>query len=236
MSNSTQTQLAPGVGDAPSAAGREPNPAAPGLRERKKEQTRERLKQAAFHLFTERGFDEVTVDEIADRAEVSKSTLFRYFETKEDLLLVDARMHRDALLHAMADRPRDEPVLASLRAALQSMAADYQADRVRAVQRNRIIAECPSLAARSLERQVAWEDGLAAVILPRLDGEADAATRAAVLAAAAMAVVRVATRRWIASDDDTEMIDHVLAALDLLIDELEPSRPTVRSRTHRGDR
>jgi len=206
----------------------------PGLRERKKEQKRERLKQAAFDLFAERGFDDVTVDEVADRAEVSKSTLFRYFETKEDLLLVDARMHRDALLRALSDRPTDEPVLASLRYALQSLAADYQADRLRAVQRNRIIAESPALAARSLERQVAWEDGLAEVILPRLAGEADAETRAAVLAAAAMAVVRVATRRWIASDDDTEMIDHVLAALDLLIDELEPTRRTARPRTNRS--
>jgi len=206
----------------------------PGLRERKKEQKRERLKQAAFDLFAERGFDDVTVDEIADRAEVSKSTLFRYFETKEDLLLVDARMHRDALLRALSDRPTDEPVLASLRYALQSLAADYQADRLRAVQRNRIIAESPALAARALERQVAWEDGLAEVILPRLAGEADAEIRAAVLAAAAMAVVRVATRRWIASDDDTEMIDHVLAALDLLIDELEPTRRTARPRTTRS--
>lgn len=224
--------MAPSVAEDSSAA--EPADAVPGLRERKKEQKRERLKQAAFDLFAERGFDDVTVDEVADRAEVSKSTLFRYFETKEDLLLVDARMHRDALLRALSDRPTDEPVLASLRYALQSLAADYQADRLRAVQRNRIIAESPALAARSLERQVAWEDGLAEVILPRLAGEADAETRAAVLAAAAMAVVRVATRRWIASDDDTEMIDHVLAALDLLIDELEPTRRTARPRTNRS--
>jgi len=206
----------------------------PGLRERKKERVREQIRQAALDLFDQRDFDSVTVDEIAERAEVSKSTLFRYFETKEDLLLVDARMHRDALLRALSDRPTDEPVLASLRYALQSLAADYQADRLRAVQRNRIIAESPALAARSLERQVAWEDGLAEVILPRLAGEADAETRAAVLAAAAMAVVRVATRRWIASDDDTEMIDHVLAALDLLIDELEPTRRTARPRTNRS--
>ena len=91
--------MAPSVAEDSSAA--EPADAVPGLRERKKEQKRERLKQAAFDLFAERGFDDVTVDEVADRAEVSKSTLFRYFETKEDLLLVDARMHRDALLRAL---------------------------------------------------------------------------------------------------------------------------------------
>lgn len=192
-----------------------------GLRERKKEQTRERLKQVAFELFSERGFDDVTVDEIAERAEVSKSTLFRYFEAKEDLLFADAVAHRDALVSALADRPREEPVLVSLRASLRSLAADYQADRLRAVERNRIMSESPTLAARSLERQVAWEEGLAAVILPRLADQPDAAIRAQVLAAVSMAVVRIATRRWVASDDDSQMIDHVLSALDLLIDELE---------------
>lgn len=195
-----------------------------GLRERKKEQTRERLKQAALDLFARRGFDDVTVDEIAEAADVSKSTLFRYYETKEDLLFADAVGHRDALVRALAGRPAEEPVLVSLRASLRSLADYYQADRQRAVTRNRIMAESPALAARSLERQVVWEEGLAAVLLPRLGGGPDAETRAGVLAAASMGVVRVATRRWIASEDDSKMIDHVLAALDLLIDELEGGR------------
>lgn len=207
-----------------------------GLRERKKEQTRERLKAVALELFSHRGFDDVTVDEIAEAADVSKSTLFRYFETKEDLLFADAVGHRDALVRALADRPLDEPVLVSLRASLHSLAADYQADRLRALTRNRIMAESPSLAARSLERQVAWEDGLAAVILPRLGGEPDAETRAQVLAGASMAVVRIATRRWIASEDDSEMLDHVLAALDLLIDELDGGRATRRPTHDTTDR
>lgn len=207
-----------------------------GLRERKKEQTRERLKQVAFELFSERGFDDVTVDEIAERAEVSKSTLFRYFEAKEDLLFADAVAHRDALVHALAARPLEEPVLVSLRASLRSLAADYQADRLRAVARNRIMSESPTLAARSLERQVAWEEGLAAVILPRLDGQPDAETRAEVLAAVSMAVVRIATRRWVASEDDSEMIDHVLAALDLLLDELEGGRARQPTTTPTIDR
>lgn len=195
----------------------------PGLRERKKEQTRDRLRDAAFDLFAERGFDDVTVDEIADRAEVSKSTLFRYFETKEDLLLFDARNHKDALLRELARRPVDEPVLVSIRASLQSMAADYQADRRQSIERTRIVSESPSLWARSVERQVSWEEGLASAILPRLVGRPDAETRAAILAAAVMGVVRVATRRWIAADDDSQMIDHVLGALDMLIDELDGS-------------
>ncbi len=225
--NDTQTQLAP---DAASPSGADAPHDRPGLRERKKEQKRERLKAAAFELFSERGFDNVTVEEIADRAEVSKSTLFRYFETKEDLLLFDARSHRDALLHELAARPETEPVLVSLRASLQSLAADYQADRALAVERNRLIAESPSLSTRLLERQVAWEDGLADAIRPRLADRPDAETRAAVLASAAMGVFRVAARRWVAADDDSQMLDHVLAALDMLIDELDEQDRTMDDR------
>ena len=225
MSNSTQTHIP--VHPAPAAdEAAPPVPPAeerPGLRERKKEQKRERLQQAAFELFAERGFDNVTVDEVAEHAEVSKSTLFRYFETKEDLLLADSRAHRDALLAAFAARPADEPVLRSLREALQSLARDYQADRGRAVQRARIMHDSPSLASRSVERQIAWEEGLAAVILPRLADRDDPETRAAVLAGAAMAAVRVATRRWLATDDDSQMIDHVLNALDVLSHEMKGS-------------
>ncbi|UDY34191.1 TetR family transcriptional regulator [Dermatobacter hominis] len=191
------------------------------MRERNKEQKRERLQHAAFELFAARGFDNVTVDEVAEHAEVSKSTLFRYFETKEDLLLADSRAHRDALLAAVAARPVDEPVLLSLREALQSLARDYQADRRRAVVRSQIMSGSPALAARSVERQIAWEDGLAAAILPRLADRDDPETRAAVLAGAAMAAVRVATRRWLATDDDSQMIDHVLEALDVLAHELK---------------
>ena len=194
---------------------------APGLRERKKEQTRERLRTTAFDLFSQRGFDNVTVDEIAQRADVSKSTLFRYFETKEDLLLADSRGHSRTLLETFADRPHDEPVFVSLRAALLSVVNGLQADRQRFIQRKRIVAAAPTLSVRALEHQAEWEDDLADQILPRLVGRDDAETRASVLAAASLAVLRVATRRWAATDDDSQLIDHLLPALDVLADELK---------------
>lgn len=207
MSNATETQIAP----------------SPGLRERKKEQTRERLRSSAFQLFTERGYDNVTVDEVAEHAEVSKSTLFRYFETKEDLVLADSRAHGQLLMATFAERPTDEPVLASLRAALVSVVAGLQGDRQRFLQRTLIVADAPTLSVRALERQAAWEDDLTALILPRLQGRDDAETRASVLAAASLAVLRVATRRWAATDDGSQLIDHLLPALDVLADELKGS-------------
>ncbi|MDV9187213.1 TetR family transcriptional regulator [Streptomyces sp. SR27] len=68
---------------------------APGLRERKKERTRQALSEAAIALFLERGFDAVSVAEVAAAAEVSKPTLFRYFPAKEDLVLHRFADHED---------------------------------------------------------------------------------------------------------------------------------------------
>jgi AcrR family transcriptional regulator len=79
-------------------------PARPGLRERKKEQTRKVIAETAEALFEERGFDGVTVAEIADAANVSVKTLFTYFESKEDLVFANENELRDQLIARVRDR------------------------------------------------------------------------------------------------------------------------------------
>jgi AcrR family transcriptional regulator len=79
--------------------------AAEGLRERKKRQTREAIGAAAMRLFGERGFDAVTVDEVAEAAGVSKKTVFNYFPSKEDLVFRAGEERRAALIAAILERP-----------------------------------------------------------------------------------------------------------------------------------
>lgn len=195
-------------------------PSPPGLRERNKERKRDRIRAAALGAFAARGFEEVTVEEIAEQAEVSKSTLFRYFPTKEDLVLGDDSRRLDALRAAFVDRPSGEAVVESLRAALVSLAGAYQVDRQELLGRYRIIRSTPALMARSLEQQAAREDALASAIADRLPGDE---IRPKVLAAAGMAVVRVAMKEWLTTGPDADLADLVADALDVLAAELAPA-------------
>ncbi|MFF0085602.1 TetR family transcriptional regulator [Streptomyces canus] len=85
----------------------------PGLRQRKKQRMYETLSEIAIRLFLEKGFDAVSVAEIAAAAEISKPTLFRYFPAKEDLVLHRIADHEDEAARVVAES--DEPPLAALR-------------------------------------------------------------------------------------------------------------------------
>src|SRR5919201_762541 len=87
----------------------------PGLRERKKQQRRQLIAETARRLFAERGFDRVTVAEIARAANVSEGTVFNYFPTKEDLFYDRMEVFESALLEAIRERERGESVLSAFR-------------------------------------------------------------------------------------------------------------------------
>jgi AcrR family transcriptional regulator len=92
----------------------------PGLRERKKQRTRETIARAAHELFAERGYYETTLPDIAEAADVSTRTIFAYFPSKEDILFSDFEVLKDALAQALADRPEGEEALETVRAFILS--------------------------------------------------------------------------------------------------------------------
>jgi AcrR family transcriptional regulator len=87
----------------------------PGLRERKKERTRETIARAAHALFAERGYHATTLNDIAQAADVSTRTIFAYFPSKEDILFSDFPLMRRTLARALADRPAGEDTLETVR-------------------------------------------------------------------------------------------------------------------------
>jgi AcrR family transcriptional regulator len=105
-----------------------------GRRERKLQQTRLSLTRSALDLFSERGFDAVTVVDIADRSDVDPSTFFRHFRSKESLLFTDMDNYVATIRPLLAERPADEPLIESLRAVSLRLgdSYDYELENLRA--------------------------------------------------------------------------------------------------------
>jgi AcrR family transcriptional regulator len=186
------------------------------LRERKKLRTRNDLAAAALRLFTERGFDQVTIDDIAAAVEVSPSTFVRYFERKEDVLLSADADRVDDLRAAMAARPADEPPLVAVRHALVALVDAIDLDRDAMLARGRIISQTPSLRARSLEHQTHVEQALAQAVGDRLGADPASDVRVRVIAASSIAAVRVAFELWLAANADQQLSHYLNDALELL--------------------
>jgi AcrR family transcriptional regulator len=138
----------------------------PGLRERKKAQTRQTIADTALRLFTELGFDQVTVAEVAREAEVSEATLFNYFSTKEDLLFSRMGAYEARLVDAVRDRDSGTSAVAALTVFLLRPQHDRLSSRdsESLATMARMITASPALLAR--ERQVFAEhtEELAAVL------------------------------------------------------------------------
>ena len=128
----------------------------PGLRERKKQRTRELIAETARRLFIERGFEHVSVAEIARVAEVSEKTVFNYFPTKEDLVYWRLESFEDELLAAIRDRVAGESVLDAFGRFVTRPRGLLAADDPTVIERlaglTRMITDSPALLAR--ERQV----------------------------------------------------------------------------------
>jgi AcrR family transcriptional regulator len=137
-----------------------------GLRERKKRQTRMAIRDAAMRLFLERGFDQVSVAEVARAADVSEATVFNYFPTKEDLVYERMDVFEQELLAAVRERPEGESVLrAFVRFILDRADSAATGDaRRRVAALTRLTTASPSLKARERQIVANYTDALAALL------------------------------------------------------------------------
>jgi AcrR family transcriptional regulator len=187
-----------------------------GLRERHRQRTLTQLEEVALRLFAERGFNAVTVDDIAAEADIARRTFFRYFASKEDVLFADHHHQLDALRQALAARPVDEPPLTALRSAILSMADRYEEDRERLLHRARILAATPSLRGRGLDRQRAGEQAVTDLVAEWLGVDPTRDLRPGIVAATTLAALRVALNAWLADGGKAHLPTLAAEALDLL--------------------
>ena len=163
----------------------------PGLRERKKQQTRLVIAETARRLFVERGFDPVTVADVAREADVSIGTVFNYFPTKEDLFYSGMELFEARLIDAVRSRPAGEPVLATVRRVvlegLPRLATGEAVDVIATAAR--VVASSRSLQAREREIVARYTEDLAA-LLAEETGRSAGDVEAAAVAAALMGLQR----------------------------------------------
>lgn len=188
----------------------------PAIHERKRQAVRSYLSEVALRLLTDRDFDSVTVDEIAAAAGVSRRSFFRYFASKEDVVLQFLDQMAERLRDAVLARPAQESPLVAVHAALRPHVAAYVADADRTLAVVRLLQRSPSLRARELESRQRMRELVAEAIGRRLGVDHRTDLRPRLLAGIALVPFDVAITTWVESraDEDVHAIlDAAIAGL-----------------------
>ncbi|MEU1912091.1 TetR family transcriptional regulator [Streptomyces massasporeus] len=195
----------------------------PGLRERKKIKTRRAIRTATYALIEEQGYDATTIEQIADRAEVSPSTVFRYFPAKEDIVATDAW---DPVMTAeLRARPADEPWADTLRHVMrtaldQALAEEPAVTRLR----TRLGVEVPAVRARMLENAAATGRLLRDALAERSGLDPDS-LELRVFTMSVMGGLMEASHYWAETGHRDDIRDLVDRALDVLEHGLPAGKP-----------
>ncbi|PWR18806.1 TetR/AcrR family transcriptional regulator [Zavarzinia compransoris] len=181
-----------------------------GRRERKRQETRARILTAARALFLAKGFDGTTVDEIAERADISKRSFFDYFPSKEDVVTAWQDGFGDLLVARIAARPPGEPLARTAHAAMSAAIRDSASPE--GIDLDALVRDTPSLRARMhlkyarLEARLA--EALAARTAPPPDGGAALVGEPALLAMIAVGALRLGSEAWRTSAAEPPPPDH----------------------------
>ena len=184
-----------------------------GLRERKKQKTRESIQRTALRLFEKQGYDETTIEEIAAAAEISPSTFFNYFPTKEDVVLYDA--YDPMAIQMFRDLPKDEPLNVGIRRVLEALSAVFERDEQTILARGRLFLEVPELRARAWDETERTQLLITEVLAERTGRRADD-FELRVTARVVTSAVFEATLEWMRGKGRRGLVDLVNRALDVV--------------------
>lgn len=188
------------------------------LRELTREAVRARIADVAVDLFAEHGFEQVTVEQVAEAAGISARSFNRYFATKEDAVVGDPADWGAFVCDAVQGRPRDESAWISLYEAFASLLveAGIGGDQHKRVMR--VINSSPSLQARNLEKHLLWARMLIPLVAERLGG-VDAALRAEALVLASLSCFDLALTAWARNEETrspSDLLEISFSTLGLL--------------------
>jgi AcrR family transcriptional regulator len=187
----------------------------PGLRERKKQKTRWAIQEHALRLIAEQGYDATTIDQIAAAAEISPSTFFRYFPSKEDLIIEDE--YDAALVEGLRTAPPELSPLSALRHTMRQAFVNMPPEeKAKVLARTKLTMSVPALRARTLENFLATM-GLLRDAMSFRTGRSPDDFGIRALAGAIVGALVASIELWVANDgadDIMELVDRTLAALE----------------------
>jgi AcrR family transcriptional regulator len=197
--------------------------AQPGLRERARRAIQKEITEVAERLFIERGYEQTTIDDIAAAAGTSRRSVFRYFPTKEDIVVGKFDFVAEAIVDSLRGRPVGEPVWVSLRRMFDLLVPYVDAPGMQEVAEpmQRIVFATPGLLARYLEKLERMKDAAELMVRERAQAcgssfaESDPTPRAVI--GAAFGCLLAAQQAWLAggaADTFAACIDRAMAALE----------------------
>jgi AcrR family transcriptional regulator len=191
------------------------------MAQRKRRLVSDELSEAALQLLALKGFDAVTIDEIAASAGVSKRTFFRYFASKEDVVVRFLADMGTGMRERLASRPERESPSEALRQVVREATEACTGHADKAVRVVRLILGTPALRARFLERQEQWRDELALELARRTGLDADSDLYPQMAAGMALTAFNTVLRRWSGGDPAEEpgaLIDRAFAVIAPALD------------------
>lgn len=174
--------------------------------------SRGRLAQAAMELYGERGFDQTTVADIAERAGLTERTFFRHFADKREVLFAGAQGLLDLLVSAVVNAPVSATPLEAVTLALEATGALFSERRGFSVQRQRIIDGSAELQ----ERELIKLSSLAAALADALRQRGVADPTAGLTGEVAIAIFKISFERWVSSAEPTDLAQVIRDSLDQL--------------------
>jgi AcrR family transcriptional regulator len=164
-----------------------------GLRERKRRQTRQRIAEAALRLFLKQGYETTTLDDIAAAADISRRTVFHYFDSKDAILLAWQSGAEDIFRAAFADAPPDRPPIDAVRDALLTMISRYETQEAIAI--DRLMRSTEALRARKQADYKRQEDRLFASLTEKWPAP-EQRVRLRMVAMMGIGAMRIAAETW----------------------------------------
>jgi AcrR family transcriptional regulator len=190
-----------------------------GLRERKKQQTREAIHRAAMKLFAERGFDATTIADIAAAADIAPRTFFSYFPSKEEAVFAKFEPAFESFDRAMRERSPGTDALVAMREWILGMATEFTGDIEAAKLEARLRRESPAVAACDLRHMRQFERRLAEAVGEDLGEPADALRPRLVAAAAVAALQASSDNADTILESDTQRAEQLIADPAAFIDD-----------------